>query len=113
MTPRIRVIGEVALVTANAEFNPLHQLKILTQELETFGFQGHVLFDLLAVNGQAGNRFVKIVFNGHKFDKNSLAIETNVSQSIKDEQNLSFRNDMAFLKASVLSSQEIDDFLRS
>lgn len=113
MVPIIREVCGVTLITANADFNPLHQLKKLAAELKAYGFKGHVLFDLLAINGQAHNRFVKILFDGHKFDRTSLAIEVNVNQHIRDEQDSVFKRDKEFLKASVLSSKEVDDFLNS
>ncbi|MGP9808633.1 type II toxin-antitoxin system RnlB family antitoxin [Halomonas sp. AOP12-C2-37] len=110
MIQKIRVVGGIAVVTATAEFHPLRQLKQLANELEAIGFKGNVLFDLLAVNGLAENRFASIDFTGHEFDKASFAVESDVNQNIKSEQNSFAKTDKTFLLGSVLSSNEIEKF---
>lgn len=110
MIKKIRVVGNIAVVTATAEFHPLRQLKQLAKELEAIGFEGNVLFDLLAVNGLAENRFVSIKFTGQSFDKTSYAVESEVNQSIRSEQDSFAKNDETFLLGSVLSSSEVEKF---
>ncbi|NLY16306.1 MAG: type II toxin-antitoxin system RnlB family antitoxin [Gammaproteobacteria bacterium] len=110
MIQKIRVVGGIAVVTATAEFHPLRQLKQLATELEAIGFKGSVLFDLLAVNGLAENRFASINFTGKQFDRNSFAVESDVNQNIKSEQDSFARNDETFLLGSVLSSSEVEKF---
>lgn len=110
MIQKIRMIGEVAVVTATADFHPLRQLKQLTYELESANFAGIVLFDLLAVNGLAENRFVSMKFTGQNFDKTSFAIESDINQNIKSEQDSIAKQDHTFLLGSVLSSLEIEKF---
>jgi len=110
MIKRIRVVGNIAIVTASAEFHPLRKLKQLAKELEVIGFEGNVLFDLLAVNGLADNRFASIKFTGESFDKTSFSIESEVNQSIRSEQDLLAKNDETFLLGSVLSSSEVEKF---
>lgn len=110
MIKKIRIVGEIAVVTATADFHPLRQLKKLASELENLHFEGAVLFDLLAVNGLAENRFVSMKFDGNDFDRSSLALESNVNAEIKNQQDSIARKDKAFLLGSVLSTQEIAEF---
>lgn len=106
----IRVVGGIAVVTATPTFHPLRQLKELAIELNAIGFEGSVLFDLLAVNGLADNRFASIKFSERKFDRSSFALESEVNPSIKDEQDTIAKQDHTFLLGSVLSSTEIEKF---
>ncbi|MEJ2682561.1 MAG: type II toxin-antitoxin system RnlB family antitoxin [Gammaproteobacteria bacterium] len=110
MIQKIRIVGGVAVVTATADFHPLRKLKQLATELETIGFEGDVLFDLLAVNGLAENRFASMRFSGHNFDKSSFAVESEINQNIKNEQDTIAKQDYTFLLGSVLSSSEIEKF---
>jgi hypothetical protein len=111
MIQKIRIIGEIAVVTATADFHPLRQLKQLTTELESLSFEGAVLFDLLAVNGLTENRFASMKFYQNKFDRTSFALESDINPSIKDEQDTRAKQDQNFLLGSVLSSSEIDKFI--
>lgn len=110
MIQKIRIVSEVAVITATADFSPLRQLKRLASELENLHFEGMVLFDLLAVNGLADNRFVSMKFHKGSFDRLSFALDLDVNLEIKNEQNTIVKNDKAFLLGSVLSSEEIAQF---
>ncbi len=110
MIKTLRIVGEIALVTATADFHPLRQTKQLTTELARLGFEGVVLFDLLAVNGLTPNRFASMKFGKNGFDRTSFAVESDVSLSIQDEQNLIAKSDPTFLLGSVLSSSELKKF---
>lgn len=110
MIQKIRMVGAIAVVTATADFHPLRQLKQLAAELECLHFEGEVLFDLLAVNGLADNRFASMKFYGNNFDRTSFALESDVNPSIQGEQNTIAKQDNAFLLGSVLSSSEIETF---
>lgn len=110
MIKKIRIIGEIAVVTATSEFHPLRQLKQLTAELDNLQFGGSVLFDLLAVNGLAENRFASMKFSNRKFDRSSFALESEVNLSIKDQQDTIAKQDHTFLLGSVLSSEEVEKF---
>jgi hypothetical protein len=110
MIQKIRIVGEIAVVTATADFHPLRQLKKLASELENLHFEGAVLFDLLAVNGLAENRFVSMKFHGNEFDRSSFALESNINPSIRSEQDTIAKHDHTFLLGSVLSSSEIEKF---
>lgn len=110
MIKRIRIIGEVAVVTASADFHPLRQISQLTKELSDLHFEGVVLFDLLAVNGFTPNRFASMKFYRSGFERASFEIESDVSTSIKNEQDLLVKNDQTFLLGSVLSSTELANF---
>ncbi|MGB0467396.1 MAG: type II toxin-antitoxin system RnlB family antitoxin [Pontibacterium sp.] len=111
MIEKIRIVGGVAVVTATADFNPLRQLKALAKELESRSFHGQALFDLLALNGFADNRFVSIAFDGHKFDRASLAVESSVNSKLKSSQDSMAKSDLSFLGSTVLSSEELEHFL--
>jgi hypothetical protein len=102
----LRVVGDVAVVTATAEFHPLRQLKRLTLELEVLNFEGMVLFDLLAVNGLSDNRFASMKFRRGDFERSSFAVESDVNSNIRSEQDFFAREDEEFLLGSVLSSDE-------
>ncbi|MFA1603636.1 type II toxin-antitoxin system RnlB family antitoxin [Alcaligenes faecalis] len=110
MIKKIRIVGEVAVVTATADFHPLRQLKQLAGELKNFRFEGVVLFDLLAVNGLEENRFISIKFIKNEFERASFAIESEVTPSIRHEQDVLAKSDLLFLRGSVLSSDEIAKF---
>lgn len=110
MINKIRLIGDIAVVTASANFHPLRQLKQLTVELDSLQFEGTVLFDLLAVNGLAENRFASMKFTNRKFNRSSFAIESDVNPSIKDEQNNIAKLDNTFLLGCVLSTEEVEKF---
>lgn len=111
MINKIRIIGKIAVVTASAEFHPLRQLSQLANELKAVGFKGHVLFDLLSVNGLSSNRFVSVEFNGNAFDRSSLSVESSIDPSLQEEQNTLIKKNPNFLKDSVLSQFEINEFL--
>lgn len=106
----VRIVGEIAVVTATADFHPLRQLKQLTKELRSLGFEGMVLFDLLAVNGLTPNRFVSMKFDENGFERASFAVESEVNSSIKSEQDSLTKSDHTFLLGSVLSSSELEKF---
>lgn len=110
MIQKISMVGGIAVVTATADFHPLRQLKQLASELESLHFEGMVLFDLLAVNGLAENRFASMKFTGQSFDKSSFAVESEINQNIKSEQDTIAKQDHIFLLGSVLSSSEIEKF---
>lgn len=102
----LRVVGEVAVVTATSDFHPLRQLKKLTAELELLNFEGVVLFDLLAVNGLSDNRFASMKFKRGCFERASFVVELDVNSAIRTEQDFFAREDEEFLLGSVLSSDE-------
>lgn len=110
MIKTLRIVGEIAVVTATADFHPLRQIKQLTTELVRLGFEGLVLFDLLAVNGLTPNRFASMKFGRNGFDRASFAVESEVSSSIQNEQDLIAKSDPTFLLGSVLSSSELKKF---
>jgi len=111
MINRIRIVGKIAVVTATVEFNPLRQLRQLGKELESLGFEGSVLFDLLSVNGLSTNRFVSVEFDGHIFDRKSFSVESGVDPFLRNEQNSLIKENPGFLKDSVLSPAELNEFL--
>jgi hypothetical protein len=112
MIDTVRIIGEIVVVTATADFHPLREIKILTSKLASLGFEGIVLFDLLSANGLAPNRFASMKFGKRGFDRSSFAVETDVSSAIKKGQDLMAKNDQAFLLGSVLSSSELKNFMQ-
>lgn len=107
MIKTLRIVGEIAVITATADFHPLRQTKQLTTELVRLDFKGLVLFDLLAVNGLTPNRFASMKFGKNGFDRASFAVESDISLSIQDEQDLNAKSDPTFLLGSVLSSSEL------
>lgn len=106
----VRIVGEVAVVTATTDFHPLRQIKHLTTELGGIGFEGVVLFDLLAVNGLAPNRFASMRFSKGGFDRASFAVEDDVNSSIRSAQDSIAKSDQTFLLGSVLSRGELQNF---
>lgn len=110
MIQKIRVVGGVAVVTATSTFHPLRMINNLASDLKLIGFEGTVLFDLLAVNGLAENRFASMKFTGQEFDKSTFAVETSVNPNIREEQDSLAKRDETFLLGSVLSASEVDSF---
>ena len=111
MTSLIRIIGEVAVITASPDFHPLRQIMKISSQLGGLNFTGLVLFDLLAVNGLESNRFASMRFGKSGFDRGSFSAETTVSSSIQKEQDAAARDDQEFLHGSVLSSSELKNFM--
>ncbi|AUH35694.1 type II toxin-antitoxin system RnlB family antitoxin [Paracoccus tegillarcae] len=111
MIETVRIIGEIAVVTATADFHPLREIKLLTLKLANLGFEGIVLFDLLSVNGLTPNRFASMRFEKTGFDRSSFAVETDVSSAIRERQDLMAKSHQAFLLGSVLSSSELKRFM--
>lgn len=109
---RFRVVdnGETVLITAFADYNPLQQLNSISSELEKIRFRGAVVFDLLCTNGESDNRFVKLIFDGLKFDRKSFLVVGNIDKKLKDEQDVFFRHHPDLLVGSVLSSSELERF---
>lgn len=112
MIDTVRIIGEVAVVTATADFHPLREIKILTLKLASLGFEGIVLFDLLSVNGLTPNRFASMKFEKRSFDRSSFTVETDISSDLQKGQDLMAKSDQAFLLGSVLSSSELKKFMQ-
>lgn len=110
MINKLRFSEGIAVVTATADFHPLRQIAQLTTDIKAHGFEGVVLFDLLAVNGLAPNRFVSMRFNSTGFDRSSFEIASEVESNILKEQNQNAKNDPFFLATSVLSSSEVRQF---
>ncbi|MFK3866523.1 type II toxin-antitoxin system RnlB family antitoxin [Pseudoalteromonas rhizosphaerae] len=110
MIQKIRIVGEVAIITADAEFHPLRQLKQLTMELNRMSFSGTVLFDLLAVNGLTTNRFSSMSFKNKKFYRETFSVEKDVEPNIKSKQDDLAKQDKTFLLGSVLSTTEVERF---
>lgn len=110
MIQKIRIVGEVAIITADAEFHPLRQLKQLTIELNRMSFSGTVLFDLLAVNGLTTNRFSSMSFKNKKFYRETFSVEKDVEPNIKSKQDDLAKQDKTFLLGSVLSTTEVERF---
>ncbi len=111
MIDKIRIVGKIAVITATAEFNPLRHMSQLSKELESLRFEGHVLLDLLSVNGLAENRFVSVEFDGHAFDRRSLSVESAIDPLLREEQNSLIKQNPSFLQDSVLTPSELNDFL--
>lgn len=109
---RLRVVenGETVMITAFADYNPLQQLNCISSELEKIQFKGPVVFDLLCTNGESNNRFVKLFFDGLKFDRKSFIVVSDIGKKLKDEQDVFFRRHPDLLAESVLSSSELECF---
>jgi hypothetical protein len=109
---RLRVVenGEAVVITAFADYNPLQQLNNISTELENIRFQGPVVFDLLCTNGESNNRFVKLIFDGLKFDRKSFLVISDIDKKLKEEQDVFFRNHPNLLAECVLSSSELTQF---
>lgn len=108
---RIRMIGmNHAVVTALNDFDPLKNLKLLSNELQKMKFRGKVVFDLFSINGETSNRFAKMNFDGKEFNRSTFRIiKTDIN--IKREQDQLFRASPKALSNSVLSSREIEEFV--
>lgn len=110
---KIRFITEplVAVVTAYGDYNPLQNLKSIGDELQVAGFKGVVVFDLLSCNGLSSNRFVKLFYDGSKFDRSTFCVVNNVDKNLLNQQDEFFRAHPQLLISSVLSRTEVDHFL--
>lgn len=110
MINKLRFAYGMAIVTATADFHPLRQIHQLSTDIKAHNFEGIVLFDLLAVNGLAPNRFVSMRFNATGFDRSSFEVTSKINAVILKEQNQNAKNDPVFLTKSVLSSSEVRQF---
>ncbi|CAB1220853.1 type II toxin-antitoxin system RnlB family antitoxin [Acinetobacter bouvetii] len=101
---------KLVIITAILDFNPIKKLKLISAELEERKFQGTVTFDLLVLNGIEDNRFISMYFDGKKFDKSTICIQSHIKTNLEIEQNSFFKNNIDLLAHSVLSSKEISYF---
>lgn len=108
---RVRLIGDVAIVTASTGFYPLRKISEVNRRLAEFYFDGLVVFDLLAVNGLTENRFASMIFKAGTLDTSSFSTEVHPIDKIKDQQDALARLDENFLKETVLSTDEVKGFL--
>lgn len=106
----LRVVNDVAVVTATADYDPLHKLSKLEAELSEFSFEGTVLFDLLCINGLCENRFIEIAFNGDKFNRTSYKVRASVDDHLLKSQDKFFTLNPHILNFSVLSAKEVKNF---
>lgn len=107
-----KVSDKIAVVTATGSFHPLRELGKVSRLLSKDNYEGEVIFDLLAVNGLANNRFVSYKFRNGKLDRDSILIDPKVPEHIIEGQNEKARNDKEFLEGSVLSQDEIEEFTK-
>lgn len=111
--PIIRINNDgTAIVTAKPNYHPLSNIPHLSNALSRLQFSGLVLFDLLAVNGLAPNRFCSMQFVDGKFDRSTFTDDVDAGE-IEHEQNLMFVDDEPFLRGSVLATDEVKEFIKS
>ncbi|WP_139365679.1 type II toxin-antitoxin system RnlB family antitoxin [Shouchella patagoniensis] len=90
------------LVISTSYNNPLDDLKEIENDLGDFS--GRLLFDLLASNGHAPNRFIEgKVVNG-RFETSSFKIVNHIDLEIKKETFNYFMDNMQELENSVLNN---------
>lgn len=100
----------VVVISATPDFHPLRQLKAVRKALRSLGFEGNILFDLLAVNGLGEQRFISSRFIDGKLT--GFIVEGDgVDPGIVIRQNQRMKERPGFLAASVLSSEEQEAFL--
>lgn len=112
MLEQIRKAGSALMVTAGPDFHPLRRIKPLAAQIMEIGFEGEVFFDLLAINGLEGNRFASMKFSNGAFDRSSFSYDPDIEPQLVEEQDAAARSDLSFLAATVLSTQELEDFSR-
>lgn len=106
----IRIVNNIAVVTATADYDPLHKLSNLEVELKKYKFEGTVLFDLLCINGLCDNRFIELLFNGREFNRTSYKVKISIDTKLKSHQDNYFYSHPHILNSSVLSSKEVKYF---
>lgn len=70
------------VVCATSYINPLSSVLDIQEELIKSNFEGYVLVDRLLSNGFAKNRYIKIYFDGKKFDLKNAQIENTISDQL-------------------------------
>lgn len=71
------------IVLSTSYINPFDEKDEIENNLKKENYKGKILFDLLLKNGIGYNRYIEIVFDGEKFDINTLKPLENVDQDLK------------------------------
>jgi hypothetical protein len=103
------VSNSLAVVTEMPHKPIMNQFKKITEELLLAHFSGVVLFDL-AISKGLEERFVQVIFDGAKINRNSFVQVNNskVPPNVLKTQNTFFSNNSTLLKSSMLTSSEIE-----
>ena len=106
---KIRILKDqnIAIITAYDDINPMNRLKSISSDLSQLDFSGIVLFDLFFFNGLSFNRFAFIDFDGNKFIKKSIKVQSHIEPSLEASQNNFLLEHREIIDQSVLSSKEI------
>jgi hypothetical protein len=99
-----------AIIYSMSFISPIEELEYIANDLKHININGKILFDLLICNGLSFNRYIEVLFNNGKFDKNSFSI-------IEETKNMKSRGKMFYLHYtesimnSVLTDKEKEEIL--
>jgi Antitoxin to bacterial toxin RNase LS or RnlA len=90
------------VVIATTYVSPLSQVHFIARELNTIGYKGEVIFDLVLSNGFSSNRFLKTDFDGEQLNIGKIEVVSKVKCNILDELYSFFYEHPEYVKESSL-----------
>lgn len=71
------------VVLSTSYINPFDEKEEIENSLRKENYKGKILFDLLLKNGFNYNRYIEVVYDGDKFDINTMKALDNIDDQIK------------------------------
>ncbi|MDR0272477.1 MAG: type II toxin-antitoxin system RnlB family antitoxin [Clostridiales bacterium] len=94
------------VIVATSYLRPFDDIDHIEYDLKGYDYHGGVLFDLLLCNGLSTNRYMKMDFDGEKFDYDSLVLLKNISGSTKEAIGDFFKENDSYLDDSILPNAQ-------
>lgn len=90
------------VVVATSYVSPLSQVYAIAHELNSVGYKGEVIFDLVLSNGFSNNRFLKTDFDGDQLNIGKIEVLPKLKSDVLDELYTFFYEKPEYVKASSL-----------
>lgn len=91
-----------SIIFSTDYISPIEELDEIEINLKSCNYLGHIIFDLLLVNGNSQNRFMEVFFDGNKFDRSSFKIARKLSADINTASTDFYSNNLAMIEKSRL-----------
>ncbi len=98
--------GNYMFIQSVSYNNPINNLNQVAKELRKYKYEGNVIFDLLLSTGNTSNRFLVSRFLNRNFETKSFK-KTQISPKIKNEITIYYKDNIEFLKNSILPKSTI------
>lgn len=99
--------GDVRKIVLSTSYvSPLSKVFLVSKDLESQGYKGEVLFDLLLSNGFSQNRFLKMIFDGDKINPKTSEIINEVPCILMNEIYEFYYSHPEYVENSILSDAQ-------